>query len=372
MTVPFIDLSRSVAPIADVVLEDWRDCLAKTAFVGGPRVKEFEVALSDHLGAPEFLSCGNGTDAIVVTLQALGVGLGSRVALPDVTFWASYEAPVQLGATPVLIDIDDDLQLDLDELARAHEKKKLDAIVLPHLYGWCSARTEAIRTFCREHSIALLEDSAQAFGVRLGERSIYDTEVATISFYPAKVLGGSADGGGVFIADPDLAAKTRSLFNHGRSDHYAYARVGWNSRMSSPNAAFLTRMLARADELLASRRNALGRYATLITELADERVRLHLPPEGVTGNGYLCTLTVDGMAGDEIAAKLREKGIGCARTYPAPLHVQPPAAGNFEAVSDLSRSQAFCESVINLPLFAGITDDEVDESVAAFTSAIAS
>lgn len=374
MPVPFIDLSRSVAPSVDEVLDDWRDCLEHTHFVLGPRVKRFEAEMRAYVGGPEFVSCANGTDAVLIALSALGVGRGHRVALPNLTFWATYEAPAQLGATPVLLDIDeDDLHLDLEELKRAHEVERLDALVLPQLFGWCARETDAIRRFCADERIALVEDSAQAFGVKRGQRSIFDTlpsAISTVSFYPAKVLGGASDGGGMFFTDPELAARVRALCNHGRTGHYSYGAVGWNSRMSSPNAAFLSRMLARADAMLEQRRAALTRYERAIGQIDDRRVRLHVPPDGVTGNGYLCVIRVLGADADVIAKKLEERGIGCARTYPETIDAQPPAQGRFESVSDLARSRAFCREVINLPLFYGIRDEEIDASVAAFAQVL--
>ncbi|MGE0784634.1 MAG: DegT/DnrJ/EryC1/StrS family aminotransferase [Sandaracinaceae bacterium] len=371
MKVPFIDLSRSIAPeVIDQVIEDWRDCLTHASFVQGPRVVRFEEEVSRHLDAPPMIACGNGTDALVIALHALGIGPGHRVALPDLTFWATYEAPVARGARPVLIDVDAHFQLDLDELRAAHEEQRIDAVILPHLFGWCSPRAREIRAFCRAEGIALIEDSAQAFGVRYEGRSIFDTDVSTLSFYPAKVLGGASDGGGMFFRDVERASLARALSNHGRTAHYAFGRTGWSSRMSGPNAAFLSRMLARVDSMIASRRAALERYATNLASLSEPGVTLHLPPDGVEGNGYLCVLTLEDRAPDELAAALGARGIGSARTYPSPIGAQPGAQDGFDAVTDRPRARAFCERVLNLPLFAGITDDEVDASVDALAAAL--
>src|SRR5688572_24396822 len=158
MPVPFIDLTRLVARVGGDVLPAWKECLEKCEFVGGPRVVAVEKKLAKVLGVPRVVSCANGTDALIVGLQALGVKRGMKVALPNLTFWATFEAVAILGAIPVLIDVDpDDLQLSLAELRSAHDAHRFDAAMLVHLYGWTSARLREIRAFCKERNIALLE-----------------------------------------------------------------------------------------------------------------------------------------------------------------------------------------------------------------------
>jgi dTDP-4-amino-4,6-dideoxygalactose transaminase len=269
----------------------------------------------------------------------------------------------------VLVDIDlADLHLDLDELRDAHGQSPIHALVLPQLFGWCSARTREVRALCAAEGIALVEDGAQAFGVELeGEPLFAASPMSTLSFYPAKVLGGASDGGAITCQDAQVGARLRALRNHGRAAHYRFVEVGWNARMSSPNAAFLRRMLARRGALLESRRSALARYTARLAE--EPRITLHVPPPRVLGNGYLCVVTVDGVGGDALAAGLRSRAIGCARTYPETIDAQLPAL-EAARTSGLARSRAFCADVVNLPLFAGITDDEVDESADALLAVI--
>ena len=258
MPVPFINLARIVARVRDDVLPAWTECLDRCEFVGGPRVGALEKKLAGVLGIPRVVSCANGTDALLIGLQALGVKAGSKVALPNLTFWATFEAIAQLGATPVLVDVDpDDLQVSLEELRSAHEKHRFDAAILVHLFGWTSARLAEIRAFCKERDVALLEDGAQCFGVEAGgEPVLAKADVATLSFYPAKVIGGAMDGGAITLQTEAQEALVRSLCNHGRSDHYSYAHVGWNSRMGGIQAAFIGRVLDEVPEILSSRRAA--------------------------------------------------------------------------------------------------------------------
>ncbi len=371
MPVPFIDLSRLVSRVREDVLPAWTECLDKCEFVGGPRVATVEKKLVNILGVPHAVSCANGTDALLVALQAMGVKRGSKVALPNLTFWATFEAVAQLGATPVLVDIDpDDLQLSLDQLRAAHDQHRFDAALLVHLYGWTSGRLLEIRALCKDRNIALVEDGAQCFGVQaFGKPVLADAEIATLSFYPAKVVGGAMDGGAITMRTKESEDFVRSICNHGRSDHYSYAHVGWNSRMGGVQAAFLSRVLDEVPGILESRRKAAELYRARLR--GERSVKVYGPPEGVIENGYLNVLTVEGKNGQEIVDKLRAAGIGAARTYPETMDMQPPAKSvGAIAFGDLKHSRRFCSSVVNLPLFYGIREDECDEAVAALRAAI--
>lgn len=371
MPVPFIDLSRLVARVREDVLPAWTDCLDKCEFVGGPRVSGLETKLSSVLGVPRVVTCANGTDALVIGLQALGVKAGTKVALPNLTFWATFEAIAQLGAIPVLIDVDpDDLQVSLAELRAAHEVHRFEAAIVVHLFGWTSARLGEIRSFARERGIGLLEDGAQCFGVEAGgEPVLAKADVATLSFYPAKVVGGAMDGGAMTMQSEATESFIRSICNHGRSDHYSYAHVGWNSRMGGLQAAFISRVLDELPAILSSRRETAAFYRERLG--VEKRVKVYGPPEGVVENGYLNVLTVEGKTGLELVTSLKEAGIGAARTYPETMDVQPPVAKvGAIAYGDLRVSKRFCESVVNLPLFYGIRDDEREAAADALLRAI--
>ena len=372
MPVPFIDLTRLAQRVREDVLPAWTECLDRCEFVGGPRVGALEKKLAGVLGTPRVVSCANGTDALLIGLQALGVKAGSKVALPNLTFWATFEAIAQLGATPVLVDVDpDDLQVSLAELRAAHDEHRFDAAIFVHLFGWTSARLGEIRTFCKERGVALLEDGAQCFGVEVsGEPVLAKADAATLSFYPAKVVGGAMDGGAITLQTEAQEALVRSLCNHGRSDHYSYAHVGWNSRMGGIQAAFILRMLDELPAILSSRREAAAFYRQRLSS-AGSRLKVYGPPPGVVENGYLNVVTVSGKKGADLVDALKKAGIGAARTYPETMDVQPPVAKTGAiAHGELKVSKAFCESVVNLPLFYGIREDEREAAAAALLAAI--
>lgn len=370
VAVPFVDLSRVTSLVRDAVRDAWTEVVAAGELTGGPTVSAFERELGAHLGVRHVVGCSNGTDALVVGLQALGIGPGKRVALPNLTFWASYEAVVQRGAQAVLVDVDpEDLQLDPVQLARAHERVGLDAVLLVHLLGWTSSRLAEIRAWCQERELPLLEDAAQAFGVEVAGRSVLaDAQLATLSFFPAKVLGGCMDGGALLTSDGALAARLRSLCNHGRSGHFEHGEVGHNARMGGLQAAWLRQMLRHAPTILGERRAHEAELRAWL-DRHRPRVRPHGPPAGVTGNGYLSVCRVPAAQRALLARRLGEAGIAIRHVYPVTVADQP-AAGDALHASSLEHSRQLCREVVNLPLFFGMRPDELVAVRQAFERAL--
>ncbi len=363
MQVPFIDLSRLTREIRADVLADWAQALERSEFVGGAPVTALEARLAAALGVRHAVSCGSGTDALVLALRARGIGPGDRVALPNATFWATYEVVVRLGATPVLLDIDEhDLQLSFPALVSAHQRFGLKAVILVHAFGWASARLREMRAFCREQRLVLLEDGAQAYGVEHeGEPIFSGADVATLSFFPAKVIGGSQDGGAVLTDDDALAREVRSLANHGRRAHFSYESVGYNSRLGGPNAYYLMRVLERADEILRARREHAAFYRQALG--GARRLRVIAPPRGIRENGYLSVALFDGDS-RALVRELAARGVHCGRVWPETMDAQPPAAEALR-LEPLEISRELTRRVINLPLFYGLTPEERGFAVGA-------
>lgn len=357
-SIPFIDLRPTVRRVEQAVLSDWAESLARGHFVGGPAVERLEVALAEHTQARHVVTCANGTDALLLALQALGCVAGDLVCMPNLTFWATYEAPAQLGCQVILLDIDETLQMNIDQLRAVIAARPVKACVVAHLFGWATPHLHAMRALCEDAGVALVEDAAQAFGVRVdGIPVLRDARIATTSFYPTKVLGGAMDGGAVFCRDEVLARAVRSLANHGRVAHHEHDRVGWNSRLSDLQAAYLLRMLEVFDTLIAERRSLFAAYARQLDGVPG--LTFHRPPATVAGNAYLTMVTVAGMPGDTITDALATRGVGCARIYARTIDRQQPvsvAAGN----PALSCSHAISEAVFSLPLYPGMPGDHID------------
>lgn len=368
MAVPFIDLRRFEPGFMPRWLERCRELTETTQFVGGPTVAALEERLARESGVAAAVACANGTDALQLALRAVGVGPGDRVLIPDATFWATFEAVVNVGARPVTVDVDrDDLQMDFELFREAVAEVAPKAAILVHLYGWGSSHLAEYRTFCRGRGIHLIEDGAQSFGTTFrGEPIAADAELATISFYPAKVLGACGDAGAVLCSSPALAETVRRLGNHGRTSHYEHGLVGWNSRMDGFSAAFLDLSLDHLAERLASRRRTAEIYRGRLADLPWRQVTA---PDGYESNGYLDVQWLEPTRRPAIETALRAAGIGYGTVYPGAMSRQPGAAGYLAGRYGGAVADELARGVLNLPLFAYMTDDEIDEVVAAVRSA---
>ncbi|MCB1054576.1 MAG: DegT/DnrJ/EryC1/StrS family aminotransferase [Acidobacteria bacterium] len=371
MPVPFIDLRRFEPDFLQRWLHVCRDVTQNTRFVGGPDVVRLEDSLVQASGCHGFVACANGTDALQLALRAVGVGTGDLVVIPDATFWATFEAVVNCGGRPVTVDIDPaDLQMDFDLFREAVERYRPRAAILVHLYGWGSARLDEFRSFCRERSLPLIEDGAQSFGVTWRGESIYrGAELATVSFYPAKVLGSCGDAGGVYCSTPELEDRLRRLGNHGRQDHYRYGMVGWNSRMSGFDAAYLNLCLEYFEARLSSRRRLAQRYRERLHEMG---VKVPAVPEGYEENGYLNVTLQAPEHREAVKTALAEAGIGFGEVYPGSMSTQPGADGHLYGAVGGNQAQWLSRSVLNLPLFAYMSEAEQDEVLTALGRALES
>lgn len=367
MAVPFIDLQRFESDFLSRWATICADISAKTQFIAGPEATRLEQRLAERSKVAGVVACANGTDALQLALRALGVGPGDLVVIPDATFWATFEAVVNVGARVVTVDIDPaDLQMDFELFKQACERHKPKAAILVHLYGWGSARLGEYRAHCREHGIHLIEDGAQAFDVLWQGQSIYqDAEIATVSFYPAKVLGACGDAGAVYCSSEELAAKVRILGNHGRTGHYEHGLVGWNSRISGFDAAFLNLSLDYLPQRLESRRQAAETYRRKLAQ----RLPCALAPAGYLENGYLNVVLLEPQERPRYEAALRENKIGFGNVYPGAMSAQPAAAAHLEARFGGEQTDKLSRGVLNLPLFAYISESEIDEVLAALPPA---
>ncbi len=362
MAVPFIDLRRFEPGFLDRWAEVCREVSSETRFVGGPDVARLERRLAAECDVAEVVGCANGTDALQLALRAAGVGPGDVVLLPDATFWATFEAVINCGAKAVTVDVDaKDLQMDFELFRDAVERYRPKAAILVHLYGWGSSRLDDFRTFCRRRDLPLIEDAAQAYGVLWRGESIFRrAQIATLSFYPAKVLGACGDAGAVLVADSELAGQIRRLGNHGRTGHYEHGLVGWNSRLAGFDAAYLELSLAHFPARLASRRRAVARYRQLLAGLD---LKVMAPPGDFRENGYLNVCLIDPDRRPGVEAVLSEHGIGFGNVYPTAISKQPGAAGHLQAAVGGENADTLARSVLNLPLFAHVTDKEIHQVV---------
>ena len=363
--IPFIDLSRLEPGFMEAWLERVRSITARTAFVGGEWVARLEERLAREAGVAHAIGCANGTDALQLALRALGVGPGDTVLIPDMTFWATLEAVVNVGARPVTVDACTvDLQMDLERFQAAAARHRPRAAILAHLYGWASGRLAEYRAWCRQEGILLLEDGAQSWGALWQGRPLpVGALISTASFYPAKVLGAAGDAGAVLTDDAQLAQTVRRLGNHGRRSHDDHALVGWNSRLGSLDAAWLDLCLDHLPGRLASRHAAAAGYRAALADLPGWR--MVAPPPDQSENGYLSVALTDPAQRDALAADLAERGVATGRVYPRAISAQAGAASALAGSDGGEVARRIGAGIINLPLFAHLRAEEAAGVVAA-------
>jgi dTDP-4-amino-4,6-dideoxygalactose transaminase len=358
VNVPFIDLKRYEEGFHESLIKKFHSMTLNSQYIGGLDVTELEKRLQSKLDVTYAITCANGTDAIQLALRAVGVGEGDVVLVPNVTFWATFEAVVNVGAKPVTVDADSsDGGVCFNAFAEAIRECRPKAALVAHLYGWGSVRLLELRALCQEHGVVLVEDCAQAFGVRYqGEPIFKGAHISTTSFYPAKVLGAAGDGGAVFTDDAELADKVRRLGNHGRTAHYGYGDVGWNSRLDSLQAAFLNLSLDHIEARIASRREAVAFYQK---HLPINGIQLMNAPAGYEENGYCNVCRVpDAALKASLEARLKAEGIGFGNIYPSVMSSQPGAAAYLKGHFGGKVGEQLCSSVLNLPLFPYMSETE--------------
>ncbi|MDA9256714.1 DegT/DnrJ/EryC1/StrS family aminotransferase [Pseudomonadales bacterium] len=363
MKVPFIDLKRFEPDF----LPRWQEKVGlmsvNASFIGGDEVATLEERLKAYVRVQYAITCANGTDAIQLALRALGVGRDDLVIVPDLTFWATFEAVVNVGAKPVTVDSDaKDGGIDFESFMTAIKEHTPKAAIIAHLYGWASQQLAEIRKYCGDHGVLLIEDGAQSFGVSFQGDSIYkDALISTTSFYPAKVLGAAGDGGAVFTNDAELAAKVRQLSNHGRSTHYGYAVVGWNSRLDSLQAAFLNIALDFLPQRIASRRDAVAYYNSTLPALGVTQISA---PADYLENGYcnVCLIEDPGVK-LRLESLLKQREIGFGNVYPGSMSSQPGASNYLHAHVGNGSTNRLCASVVNLPIFPYMKQEELSSII---------
>ena len=360
MKIPFIDITR----FEDGFKQRWLDKVnamsSAAQFVGGAEVAILERRLAEMLGVEHVIGCANGTDALQLALRALGVGSGDTVLVPNATFWATFEAVVNVGASPVTVDVTlSDGGVDFTAFEKAAAEAKPKAAIIAHLYGWGSARLIELRALCSKQNIPLLEDGAQCFGSMYCNESIFKgAQIATTSFYPAKVLGAAGDGGAVFTSNLELAEKVRRLGNHGRTAHYGYGDVGWNSRLDALQAAYLNISLDYFEARLESRRKSAAIYRELLTATSITTMSV---PEGYFENGYcnVCLIPESDKKA-HLERLLKDRSIGFANIYPGVMSAQAGATFYLKGHYGDNNAERLCGSVLNLPLFPYMTEEELN------------
>ncbi len=357
--VPFITLNRFEDGFRDEFLKGVETLFDNTQFIGGPQVNMLEEKLQAKAEAKHVVGCANGTDAIQIALRASGVEKNDTVLVPDMTFWATFEAVVNVGANPATIDVNrETLHWDKETFKEAIEKFKPKAAILVHLYGWACPDTMEIRKIAEDAGVMLIEDGAQCFGTRINGKSILGSaKISTTSFYPAKVLGASGDAGAIFSTDENLINTCRTLINHGRTSHYSHGLIGWNSRIGAYESLFLNMSLDHIDARLDSRRAAVNYYKENLQGLP---LKLQSVPSHVEENGYCSVALIDPELREGLGEALKEANIGFGTIYPGAMSMQEAAPAYSVGKIDNGNADYISKAVLNLPCYAYITEEECE------------
>jgi len=353
--IPLVDVKAQYEPLLPRIREAVDGVLASGEFILGPNVGAFEREAADYLGVRDAIGVANGTDAIVLVLDALNVGQGDEVICPAFTFYATAEAIARRGATPVFAEVDPaTMNLDVEDVGtRLTERTK--AIIAVHLFGRPAPVAELAQL-----GVPVIEDAAQAFGSpEIGRTGV----ASTFSFYPTKNLFAFGDGGLISTDDAELGERVRMLRFHGSRDKVEFELVGYNSRLDEVQAAVLRIFLGELDRWIALRREAAARYAELGLGAACDL------PEDEQGHAYHL-FVCRSPERDRIRAALKDAGIGSAVYYTTPLHRQPALRYLGYVPGSLPVTEQLARENFSVPLWAGI-DAAAQERVVSVVQAAA-
>lgn len=376
-----VDLKGQYQKIKDEIDSEISKVIDSTAFINGPIVKEFQQNLAEYMGCRHVITCGNGTDALQISMMALGLQPGDEVITTPFTFIATVEVVALLGLTPVFVDVcPDTYNIDVTKIEAAITPRT-KAIVPVHLFGQC-ADMERIMEIADRHGLYVIEDACQAIGAEVTFRDGSRRKAGTIgtigctSFFPSKNLGCYGDGGAIFTNDDDIATRLRGIANHGSFVKYHHDLVGVNSRLDSIQAAILNVKLKYLDSYNAARREAADRYCLNLANFTDI-------PEGYPFAGYRglnrllsigitlpsiapftthvfhqFTLCLDeNIDRAQVQEKLKAAGIPSMVYYPVPIHEQKAFAKFGCKAGDFPVAEKLCRTVLSLPMHTEMTDE---------------
>jgi UDP-2-acetamido-2-deoxy-ribo-hexuluronate aminotransferase len=362
---PFIDLKAQYAALRESIDARVRAVLEHGQYILGPEVEELEARLAAYTGAKHCITCGSGTDALLIALMALDVKPGDEVITTPFTFVATAEMIVLLGGKPVFVDVEPDtcnIDASRIEAAITHRTR---AVMPVSLYGQ-PADMDEINAIAARHGLPVIEDAAQSFGATYkGRRSGNLSTIGCTSFYPSKPLGCYGDGGALFTHDDALAQAMREIRVHGQPSTYRHTRIGIGGRMDTIQCAIVLAKLERFYWEIERRLRIAHRYDALFAALQQTARTVSVKPDR-TSTYAQYTIMIEGR--DRFREAVRAHGVSTAVHYPLPLHRQP--AYRRYATGDLPVCETLAERVVSLPMHPDLTESVQDRIVAETTKAL--
>ena len=372
LNIQMVDLKSQYMKIKPQVDQAINDVLSSTQFINGEHVKSFQNELAAYLDVKHVITCANGTDALQISMMALGLKPGDEIITPSFTYIATTEVIGLLGLKPVFVDCNpENFNISVDEVEKAITKKT-KAIVPVHLFGQ-SSDMKSIMSLAKKYNLFVIEDNAQAIGSDyLGFNQPQKTgtigNIGCTSFFPSKNLGCFGDGGAMMTNDDELAKKLRMIANHGQSKRYYHDIVGCNSRLDNIQAAVLRIKLKELDQYILNRQKAANYYDQNLKDLD----QLTLPFRNLDSNHVFHQYTLklyDSILRDELIQYLADKNIPAMVYYPVPAHRQkmfskiPNSCGNMKVTNWLS------SRVFSLPMHTELStlqQDYIIENISNF------
>jgi dTDP-4-amino-4,6-dideoxygalactose transaminase len=371
-----VDLKGQYEKIKKEVDKSIIDVVDSTAYINGPAVKQFQENLEQYMDVKHVIPCANGTDALQISMMALGLKPGDEVITVDFTFAATVEVIALLNLTPVLIDVDKDtFNIDLKKLEQAITPKT-KAIVPVHLFGHV-AQMEEIMDIAKAHNLYVIEDNAQAIGADYTFKNGSQQKAGTIgnvgatSFFPSKNLGAYGDGGAIFTNDDDLAHTIRGVVNHGMYERYHHDVVGVNSRLDSVQAAILDIKLKHLDDYSSRRQNAARHYNEALSKsenLQTPKTITHKQCDNSKGICDTCdchvfhqyTIKIKNGKRDELVNHFKANNIPHGVYYPIPLHSQKAYKDERYDEKEFVVTNQLVDEVISLPMHTELDKEQID------------
>lgn len=357
MQVPFVDLKAQYTSLKVEIDDAIRSVIEDCAFIGGNGniyVKEFEKSFADYLGTEHCIACANGTDAIEITLEAMGVGTDDEVIVPACSWFSTAEAVTTVGATPIFVDVlENDLNINPD-LIEAKITNRTKAIIPVHLYG-APANMPDIMKIASSNNLFVIEDCAQAHSAKINGQTVGTFgNAATFSFYPGKNLGAYGDAGAICTNDKAIEEKCRVISQHGQlGGKHNHITTGRNSRLDGIQAAILSVKLPHLDNWITSRRKNAEAY----NEILRPEIGRYEEPDNCESVYHLMVIQVEDR--DKVMSNLKEAGIQCAIHYPKALpFLKPYYQDGFQTEFPVANKAS--EKILSIPMFPELKLEQIE------------
>ena len=351
MHVPFVDLKAQYESIKEEIDAAIQSVLDQASFVGGNIVMQFETAFADYIGIGNCIGVANGTDALEISLKALGIGKGDEVIVPALTWISTASAVNNVMAEPVFIDVLEGERTINQELIEEKITENTKAIIPVHLYG-LPANMPDICELAKKYDLKIIEDCAQTHGAEINGRKVGTFgDLGTFSFYPSKNLGAYGDGGAIVSDSEELTEKCRMLSNMGQLQKHEHELIGRSSRLDNLQAAILKVKLGHLDEWNDQRIKIAEQYSANL-----ESVSTPVIPDGF--KHVFHAYVIQSRERDRLMDKLKDNDIGCAIHYPTPLpHLACYKYKNHK-VGNFPVAEKLCEEIVSLPMYAELDGEE--------------